>query len=179
MYHMYITLSKLYTNVSHLLLKASGEPLAGLLYLNMCQSRIRFKSTLRECRQTEGTIRANAHANSLMSKDMTSFWKGIKRDNNTRVPLAPMVDNCIGDKETCDMWQTYYKQLLNSVETASSKSLFIDHSIFDSSIMFCPVDIFNALKNAKPCKACGVDGLVAEHFIYADAIMHKTFIIVI
>ena len=36
-----------------------------------------------------------------MKKDMTSFWKGIKKDNNTRVPLAPMVDNCIGDKEIC------------------------------------------------------------------------------
>ena len=67
------------------------------------------------------TIRANAHANSLVKKDMTSFWKGIKKDNNTRVPLASMVDNCIGDKEICDMWQTHYKQLLNSVETSSSK----------------------------------------------------------
>ena len=54
---------------------------------------------------------------------MTSFWKGIKKDN-TKVPLAPMVDSCIGDKEICDMWQSHYKQLLNSVETSSSKSLF-------------------------------------------------------
>ena len=69
----------------------------------MYQSRIRFKRTLRECRQNEETFRANAHANSLMKKDMTSFWKGIKKDNNTRVPLAPMVDNCIGDKKICDM----------------------------------------------------------------------------
>ena len=140
----------------------------------MCQSRIRFKRTLRECRQNEETIRANAHANSLMKKDMTSFWKGIKKDNNTRIPLAPMVDNCIGDKESCDMWQTHYKQLLNSVVTSSSKKIVQSelHSIADSSVIFCPVDIFNALKNAKTGKACGVDGLVAEHFIYADAIIH-------
>ena len=137
----------------------------------MCQSKIRFKRTLRECRQNEETFRANAHANSLMKKDMTSFWKGIKKDNNTRVPLAPMVDNCIGDKEICDMWQTHYKQLLNSVETSSSKK-FVQielHSIADSSVIFCPIDIFNAFKNAKTGKACGVDdGLAAEHFIYAD-----------
>ena len=69
------------------------------LHVNICQSRIRFKRTLKECRQNEETIRANAHANSLMKKDMTSFWKGIKKDNNTRVPLAPMVNYCIGDKE--------------------------------------------------------------------------------
>ena len=150
------------------------KPRAGLLYLSMCQSRIRFKRTLRECRQNEETIRANAHANSLMKKDMTSFWKGIKKDNNTKIPLAPMVDNCIGDKEICDMWQTHYKQLLNSVVTSSSKKIVQSelHSIADSSVIFCPVDIFNALKNAKAGKAFGVDGLAAEHFIYADAIIH-------
>ena len=58
-----------------------------------------------------------------MKKDMTSFWKGIKKDNNTRIPLAPMVDNCIGEKEICDMWQTHYKQLFNSVVTSSSKKI--------------------------------------------------------
>ena len=57
----------------YFLWKTSGKPRAGLLYLNMCQSRIRFKRTLRECRQNDETIRANAHANSLMNKDMTSF----------------------------------------------------------------------------------------------------------
>ena len=111
---------------------------------------------MRECRQNEETIRANAHANSLMKKDMTSFWKSIKRDNNTRDLLAPMVDNCIGDKEICDIWQTQYKQLLNSVETSSSKKSVQSelHSIGDSSVIFCPVDMFNALKNVKNGKAC-------------------------
>ena len=152
--------------------KASGKPCSGLLYLNMCQSRIRFKRTLRECRQNEEIIRANAHANSLMEKDMTSFWKGIKKDSNARVPLAPMIDNCIGDKEICDMWQAHYKTLLNSVKISSSKA-FVErerHSIKEKSIVFRPIDIFNALKNAKTGKACGADGLAAEHFIYADAI---------
>ena len=50
----------------YLLWTASVKPRAGLLYLSMCQSRIRFKRTLRKCRQNEETIRANAHANSLM-----------------------------------------------------------------------------------------------------------------
>ena len=69
----------------------------------MCQSRIRFKSTLRECRHNEEIIRANAHAKSLMKRDMALFWKGIKKDSKARVPLAPMIDNCIGDKEICDI----------------------------------------------------------------------------
>ena len=141
-------------------------------------------ATDKDLTQNKETIRANAHANSLMKKDMTSFWKGIKKHNNTIVPLAPMVDNCVGDKNICDMyytWQTHYKQLLNSVETSSSKKIVQSelHSIGDSSVIFCPVDIFNALKNVKTGQACGVDGLATEHFIYADAIIHNTFIIVI
>ena len=39
-------------------------------------------------------------------------------------------------------------------------------------LFFCPVDIFNALKNNKTGKACRVDEFAAEHFIYADAIIH-------
>ena len=38
--------------------------------------------------------------------------------------------------------------------------------------MFCSIDIFNALKNAKTGKACEIDGLAAEHFISVDAIIH-------
>ena len=135
----------------YLLWKASGKPRSGLLYLNMCQSRIRFMRTLRKCRQNEEIIRANAHANSLMEKDMTLFWKGIKKDSDARVPLVPMIDNCIGDKEICDMWQAHYKTLLNSVKISSSK-VFVErelHSIKDSSIVFRPIDMFNALKMLK------------------------------
>ena len=34
---------------------------------------------MRECRQNEEIIRANAHANSLMEKDMTLFWKVLRK----------------------------------------------------------------------------------------------------
>ena len=55
------------------------------------------------------------------------------------------------------MWQAHYKTLLNSVKISSSKA-FVErelHSIKDSSIVFRPIDIFDALKNAKTGKACG------------------------
>ena len=66
------------------------------------------------------------------------------------------------------------KQLLNSVETSSSKKIVQAelHSICGFSVIFCPIDIFTTLKNAKTGKACRVDGLAAEHFMYADAIIY-------
>ena len=70
-----------------------------------------------------------------------------------------MIDKCIGEKDICDMWQAHYRNLLNSVETSKSKEFVKQElkSITDSSIAFSPVDIFNALKNTKTGKACGVD----------------------
>ena len=46
------------------------------------------------------SLRANAHAKSLLDKDMVSFWKDIRKENNSRVPLASMVDDCVGEKDT-------------------------------------------------------------------------------
>ena len=48
---------------------------------------IRFKRTLRGCRQNAEIIRAHKYAKSLIEKDMTSFWKDI----NCRVPLTTMI----------------------------------------------------------------------------------------
>ena len=91
-----------------------------------------------------------------------------------RFPALPMIDKCIGEKDICDMWQAHYKNLLNSVDTSKSKEFVKQKlkSITDYSIAFSPVDIFNALKNTTTGKACGVDGLAAEHFIYANPIIH-------
>ena len=45
-------------------------------------------------------------------------------------------------------------------------------SIKNESIEVRPLDIVNALKSVNKGKACGVDGLAAEHFIYADERIH-------
>ena len=42
----------------------------------------------------------------------------------------------------------------------------------DSTIVFRPVDIFNALKSTNTCKVCGVDVLAAEHFNHASPLIH-------
>ena len=41
-----------------------------------------------------------------------------------------------------------------------------------SPITFTPIDISNAFKSLKIGKACGVDGVSAEHFLYAHDILH-------
>ena len=74
------------------------------------------------------------------------------------------------------MWQAQYKKLLNSVDSSKSKESVERklHSIKDTTIVFRPVDIFNAIKSTKT----GVDGLAAEHFIYVSSIIQCTCIFV-
>ena len=64
-----------------------------------------------------------------MGKDMTSFWKGFKKNNNSRVPLAPMIDKCIGEKDICDMWQAHYRNLLNSVVKLLSQINLLNNNL--------------------------------------------------
>ena len=52
---------------------------------DMSTSRLRFKYALRLYKWNELSMRANAHAKSLLDKDMVSFWKGIRKENNSRM----------------------------------------------------------------------------------------------
>ena len=97
--HIMIILCQVSTNLlsnytvrhalNYLLWKASGKPRAGLLYLNMCQSGIRFKRTLREYRQNKEIIRANAHANSFMKKTSLRSGKVLERIITQEFHLHP------------------------------------------------------------------------------------------
>ena len=46
---------------------------------DMKRSRLRFRYTLRHCRQNEQSIRADMHAKAYLEKDTVSFWKGMKK----------------------------------------------------------------------------------------------------
>ena len=72
------------------------------------------------------------------------------------------------------MWQDHYQSLLNSVKNLEHKTSVTStlSSIENESIEIRPLDIVNELKSVNKGKACGVDGLAAEHFIYADERIH-------
>ena len=53
----------------------AGRPRSGSLCSDMRRSRLRFRYTLRHCRQNEQSIRADMHAKAYLEKDMVSFSK--------------------------------------------------------------------------------------------------------
>ena len=154
--------------------KSIGKPRAGLYSTDICQSMLRFKSVLKHCQRNEDSLRANALATSYMQKDSYSFWKDIKHIEYAKIPLTPKINDCVGDTDICKTWQDHYKSLLNRVKSMEHKSSVTNTLRFieNETIEIRPFDIVNALRSVNQGKACGVDGLAAEHFIYADERIH-------
>ena len=69
------------------------------------------------------------------------------------------------------MWGDHYETLLNCVKSDECKDKIIDFISSDSNIknvFIQPCQVKDALQSTKLGKACGHDGLAAEHFIFAD-----------
>ena len=82
-----------------------------------------------------------------------------------------MVDDCVGEKDNCAMWQTHYESLLNSVSDRPHGGVTADFENLSDVITLIPADIISAFKSLKLGKASGVDRLAADHFIYAHDIL--------
>ena len=152
--------------------KRAGRPRTRVFCSDMRTSRFCFKYTLRLCKRNELSMRANAHAKSLLDKGMVSFWKGIRKENNSRVPITAMVDDCVGEKDICAMWQTHYESLLNGVGDRSHDGVTADFENLSDVITLTPADIISGFKSLKLGKASGVHCLAAEHFLYAHDFLY-------
>ena len=97
---------------------------------------------------------------------MNSFWHGIRKVNNAKIPLASTFGNCVDELSICDMWKTHYESLLNSVQSCDLKAEVSSKT--GCTRKFSIASITNLFKHLKGSKASGVDGLAAEHFLYAD-----------
>ena len=119
-------------------------------------------------------MRADTLARSMMNNDMTEFWKDVKKNSNSNVSLATNVDSSVGNTEIAEMWKCHYKSLLNSVQNKEfKKSVLLDtNQQYESSITFTPFNIIDALKSIKCGKSSGIDGISAEHFVFAHSRVH-------
>ena len=138
-----------------------GRPRVGETCFRMRTTRLAFKYALRQCKCLEDTMRANALATSLLSKDTNSFWKHVSVSRNKKVCTPTKVDDRVGDKEITDMWRNHYSTLLNSVHSSIDKDRVLSHlndcSSEYSALSISVDDVSNGLKLVKLGKSCGVD----------------------
>ena len=154
--------------------RSAGKPRFGEICLSMNHSGLRFKSALKYCQQNEIKMRGDSLARSMMNNNMTGFWKDVHKIINSKVPLATIVNGCVGDTNIAEMWKYHFKSLLNSVENNNcKKSVMLDiNNQIKSSITITPFNILNALKNIKCSKSSGIDDISAEHFVFAHSRIH-------
>ena len=70
------------------------RPRTGESHSDMRVSRLRFKYAFRQCRANGDMMRFSL-AHSLKSKDSTSFWKGVRKMANSKIPLASKVGDAV------------------------------------------------------------------------------------
>ena len=85
-------LKKLYTD--DIVWRDAANPRSGLICSNMKRSSLKYRYALRQCKQNVCAIMANEHVKSLMNKNINSFWSGIHKSNNSRLPLVTTVNQC-------------------------------------------------------------------------------------
>ena len=154
--------------------RESGRAQEGLLYDNMVRTRKNLKSNLKRCKRNKDQRQADSMAFKLLDNDVNSFWKKVKNETKGKTPLPSNIDGIKGDNNISDMWKSKYKDLFNSVP---SDLIGVLHDVqFESCDVRVSVqvdEIQNCINKLKSGKACGPDGLSAEHLLHAPLFVSK------
>ena len=115
----------------------------------------------------ESRAQADSLAQTLLGTQSNQFFfKEIKMLNGgNSTPLAFTVDNVTGQKNISSMWKNHYKGILNSIDCSHEKPDILRKlfSCENTESPITPCEVFNAIKSLKSGKACGKDGIQAEH----------------
>jgi hypothetical protein len=153
-----------------LLWRTNSNPRQGPLFDLMKRTRSHFKLTLRYCKSQEKRATSDSLAKKLLCKDSKAFWSEIKKINNTNCSIASTIDNVTGQRNIANMWQGYFKKLLNS-SADSRRNNYVSDKLSDCSLtgnLITASEISSAIKELKCGKSCGLDELNSEHFKYAS-----------
>ena len=140
----------------------------------MRKTRLHFKYLLKQCQQREDMARADAMAKSMQAKDAVSFWKNVSKTYKKGLPNATTVNGANEPTAISAMWKTHFESLLNNVTTYANMQNVkervhnTEYLCYENNLVITPCMVKNAIDKLKCGKACGNDGLSAEHFIHSD-----------
>ena len=144
----------------------------GPVLYSMKKTRAQFKLALRYCQQHEEVICADLLANSIDSKNYTSFWKAVRKQNNGKATkFAQVVDGCTGDDAIAKRWQQHFRQVYNTVDgdlTTKDTVLSRLHNTMGNTELITVTlsDVIDACNKQKRGKAPGPEGIAMESVIY-------------
>jgi hypothetical protein len=152
----------------------AGKPRHGAAFDDMRTTRRIFKIAMRRCRSQEETLREEALARSLSQKDCKGFWKQISAMSSAKTPLPTSIDGHTGESAIASMWRSHFHGIMTAVKRDDHRvpvNEALQATARQDLARVSPRMVQHALKKSKKGKACGMDGLAAEHFIYADDII--------
>ena len=93
--------------------------------------------------------------------------------NNCKTPLPTTIDGISGEANLAELWKKHFSSLLNSVESRSDWSQRSDGNLEFKDVHIDSSEIESAIKRLDSNKACGLDGVSAEHLKYSSDRPHQ------
>ena len=155
---------------SFLLWVDAGKPRQGPQYELMKRCKARFKYALKQSQYNEKSLRADALANKMLSKNYESFWKDVKYVNAAKLSLPSNIGDICGAKNIADMWKEHYSKLFNLCDC----NMMADYNCtYTDGMIVTPKEVADCIKCLKCNKSAGPDGLVGEHFKFSSPKLHN------
>ena len=166
----------------------SSKPKTGPVFELMRKHKKELKKLFRQHKKKPRKQAADTLACSFIDNHPTNqFWKNINIQSSTKTNVLPATINGVsGTQNIVNMWENHYQRLLNSANSSKSSDLSTTHLIsetmgplnktdkFDEVKKFlCTVDLARSLsQKLKPDCAGGLDGLSANHIMFAHEIIY-------
>jgi len=142
---------------------AAGKPRHGHLFELHKQAKWQYKYARRYIQRNENDLRKEALANKLCSLDHRDFWREIRHLNNYNIPVPTCVEEATGEKEVTDLWKSHFEELFNCVTPRNFPNCATDDYSCFSDVAVSVDELRSAIKSLDTGKACGLDGIFAEH----------------
>ena len=156
---------------AYLLWKTNNKPRTGPIFDLMKRTRSRFKLEFHKCKQNEERIRYEKISESLLNHDFDSFWKNVKKINRKTCVLSSVVDGKSGFKNIVEMWETHFKDIMNSVNNTKHRNSVLESFrdlTFNDEMKVNPHEIETTIKELLPSKSPGLDKLSSEHLKFSS-----------
>ena len=154
--------------------RACGSPKDGLASVQMRQTRLVFKYSLRKMKKDHARMKANKLASSLLNQDPTRFWSLIKRDLGGRIPLPPSVGGSTGNKNISAMWKAHFEAIFNdqSCESDMGTLAWFSQEPAPYTPPITADDVGSAVAKLKSGKSPGWDYISTDHVLHLQPVFY-------
>ncbi len=104
-------------------------------------------------------------ARKLQTNNVYEFWKEVKVDNNSKMPVSYSIDGITEPENIVELWRRHYENIFNCVKSDVFNIGEIPHS---DGVVIRTEEVCYAIDKLKFNKACGQDRITAEHLKYAS-----------